>query len=510
MQQLMHTFIGTTVPEDTIAAVRRGQISSFCLFKHLNVETPAQLRELTDSLHGAAREGGFPPPLVGIDQEGGQLIAVSGGATELPGNMALGATRSPELAEQAGRVLGRELLAMGINMNFAPSLDINMNPANPVVGIRSFGDNAELVSTLGVALIQGMQAEGVIATAKHFPGHGDTTGDSHYSTPVIIHSMKRIYDVELAPFRAAIQGGVKAIMSAHILFREMDSVYPATLSAVILEQYLRHEMGFQGVIVTDAMDMQGVAHYGALESVQMAVNAGADLILLAHLPNQFLLSEQSQRMVRPEAVARINALRQTLPVTLPSLDIIGCSEHWQIAQTIADRSITLVKSDGLLPLLPGSGDAVAVITPQPVDLTPADTSSSVRIELADAIRRRHPDTEAFELPANASDNDISAILSATEKAAYVIVGTVGADKDTNQSELVRAIHARGQRLIVVALRTPYDLIAFPMIGTYLCAYGIRRVTTEAIARVLFGEIEAAGVLPCAIPGFSQTQVERTS
>ncbi|CAG1773069.1 partial Beta-hexosaminidase A, partial [uncultured bacterium] len=188
MIQLMHSFRGTTLPEAVREAVRRGEIAAFCLF-NFNVVSPAQLRELTLALYAAAAEGGLPPPIIGMDQEGGQLIAVSEGTTELPGNMALGATRSPELAEQAGRVLGRELLAMGVNMNFAPSLDINNNPANPAIGIRSFGDDPNLVSVLGRALIRGIQAEGVIATAKHFPGMGDIESDSHFALPVVPHSL---------------------------------------------------------------------------------------------------------------------------------------------------------------------------------------------------------------------------------------------------------------------------------------------------------------------------------
>lgn len=499
MQQLAHSFAGFTPPAEILDAVRRGDIAAFCLFAHWNVEHPAQLRALNEALIQAADEGGHLPPLIGIDQEGGQLIAITGGATELPGNMALGATRSPQLAEQAGRVLGRELRAMGINLNFAPSLDVNVNPANPVVGIRSFGADPALVAALGTAMIRGMQAEGVIATAKHFPGHGDTSGDTHFAAPVIAHSLERMNSVELVPFRAAIQAGVKAVMPAHLLFSALDDANPATLSAAILENYLRREMGFTGTIITDAMDMYAVTRFGAAESVRMALQAGADLVLLAHLPDQLDLNRLTRDLVRPDALARIQALRAGVPRDLPPLDVVGCAEHQQIAQAIADQSITVVRGGEALPLCPGADETIAVITPAPQDLTPADTSSHVQIALADAIRRRHPRTQAFELPPQAADQDVSAILQATAGAHTVVVGTVAADQAPCQAELVRLVYQRGQRLIVVALRTPYDLAAFPMIKTYLCAYGIRAVTTEAIARVLFGEIEAQGVLPCPLP-----------
>jgi len=497
--QLMHSFRGYSPPADILDAVRHGQIGAFCLFAY-NVESPAQLRELTDALRRATQDGGQLPPIMGIDQEGGQLIAVTGGATELPGNMALGATRSPELAAQAGYVLARELLAMGLNLNFAPSLDVNVNPANPVIGIRSFGDNPQLVADLGTAMIHGMQAQGVIATAKHFPGHGDTAIDTHADLPEVTHRLERMESVELLPFRAAIKAGVGAIITAHVVFSALDPDNPATVSPLVLDGFLRREMGFNGLIITDAMDMHAVAQRGQEQSVRDALTAGVDLALLGHLPDQLGMMARLKPLARADALARIEIARQAIPRTLPSFDVIGCAEHQQIAQTIADQSITLVRDSGQLPLRPAPDDQIAVITPQPVDLTPADTSSLVRITLADAIQRRHPRVQALELPYQAAPSDIQNILRATEQAKVVIVGTITADRDPVQAELVRALYQRGQWPIVVALRTPYDLVEFPMIDTYLCAYGIRPVTMEAVVRVLFGEIAARGVLPCALPG----------
>jgi beta-N-acetylhexosaminidase len=314
---------------------------------------------------------------------------------------------------------------------------------------------------------------------------------------VINHSLERIQAVELAPFRAAIQADVKAIITAHILFSELDTQQPATLSSIILTDLLRQQMGFTGVIITDAMDMDAVARLGARESVQMALNAGADLILLGHLRDQLAMFDDLRSMAHPAALERIQALRTSTLGPDPALDVVGCIEHRQIAQTIADRSITLVKNTvQAVPLHPNSDTTIAVITPQPLNLTPADTSALVNITLANAIRRRHPRVTDYQL---ASQNDIAAILEATRQANIVVVGTICAEQDAVQAELVQALLARGQHPIVVSLRTPYDLIAFPQIETYLCAYGIRDVTTEAVARVLFGEIEAAGILPCPIP-----------
>lgn len=498
MQQLMHSFEGRAAPRDVLAAVEQGAISSFCLFRHWNFERPAQLRELTESIYHAAQQGGQLPPLLGIDQEGGQLIAIDAGATELPGNMALGATRSPELAEQAGRVLGRELLALGVNMNFAPSVDVNLSSISQAVGVRSFGADPALVAELGAAMIRGMQAEGIFASAKHFPGHGGTESDTHHIAAVVSHGLERMNAVELVPFRAAIAAGVAAIMTTHVIFSALDAERPATVSPAILDGFLRREMGYEGLIITDAMDMYPVARLGAERSVRMALEAGADLVLLAHLPDQLALNQRVGHYARPAALRRIERLRAAAPRALPSLDVVGSAEHQQIAQTIADRSITLVRGGANLPLRLAPEQTIAVITPETHDLTPADTSSSVRIALAEALRKRHPRTQLFELPYHVSDEALRAILQATAGADIVVVGTLAANQDARQAELVQALHARGQRLIVVALRTPYDLSAFPMIDTYLCAYGIRPVTTEAVARVLFGEIEARGVLPCSL------------
>ncbi len=381
----MHSFRGYTPPPDVLDGVRRGDIAAFCLFAY-NVEAPHQLRALTEALYRAARDGGQPPPLTGIDQEGGQLIAIMGGATELPGNMALGATRSPELAEEAGRLTAREMLAMGCNLNFAPVLDIDNNPDNPIKGVRSFGDSAALVSKLGRAYIRGLQAEGVVATAKHFPGTGDASGDPHHVTATVARSRQDMDMLELAPFREAIADGVGAVMISHVAFPALDGDTPASVSPRIIGGLLRGEMGYDGLVISDAMDMQAVAVRGAETSLSQALQAGNDLVLMGHLPNQIAMAERLRPLLNPASVERIRRAREKLPTDLLPFDLVGCAEHQQIAQTIADASITLVRDDGRLPLRPAANASVVVITPRPVDLTPADTSSMVKIRLADAIR----------------------------------------------------------------------------------------------------------------------------
>ncbi len=503
MLQLMHSFRGTTVPQVILDKVRRGEIGSFCLFNY-NVASVEQMRAFTESLYQAAREGNQLPPIIGIDQEGGQLMAITHGATELPGNMALGATRSAALAEKAGYVLGREMLAMGINLNFAPSLDINNNPQNPVIGVRSFSDSPELVSILGQAVIKGLQNEGVIATAKHFPGHGDTSADSHHDAPVIHKTLASLHKFELVPFQGAIKGGIKAIMTAHILFPALDSELPATLSSAILQGLLREQLGFNDLIITDAMDMQAVAKRGSLKSVIEALDAGADLVMLGHLEDSLQIDDITANKTNSASLQRIQQLRQTLPTELPSLSIVGCEEHQAIAQEIADNAITVVKEDGLFPLRLAPQAKIAVISILPSNLTLADTSSGVKIMLADAIAKRHDNIIHIELPMFADEATTRSVLEQSTEADVVIIGTILAERDPSQASIVQALIERGQNPIVVSLRTPYDITAFPSVNNYLCAYSIRPVATEAVARVLFGEILAKGVLPCQIPGIMAT------
>ena len=500
----MHSFRGLTAPPEILDGVWKGEIAAFCLF-NFNFESLEQFRRLTQQLYDAAAQGGLPPPLIGIDQEGGQLIPIRDGATELPGNMALGAAASPELARQAGYVLARELLAVGCNLDFAPVLDLNSNPDNFAVGIRAFGDRPVDVARMGCALIAGMQAAGVIASAKHFPGHGDTSTDSHFGVPVVNKPLAELEANDLYPFAEAIRQGVGAILTGHLLFPAFDAENVATASSAILEGLLRQRMGFDGLIITDAMDMSAINRLGARESVRAALRAGNDLVLMAHLPDQLAMTQEMLGDENEGARARIDRARRAAPLlsTQPPLDVIGSAEHHAIAQAIADASITRVR--GAQPLHLAEDAEIAVITVHPVNITPADTSLGERILLAEAIRARHARTTTLEIDYQA--DQITGVIEAAANADVVIIGTICADQDPSQAALVRELHRLGKQPMVVSLRTPYDLRAFPEIENYLCAYSYRPTSVEAVARVLFGEIEARGVLPCTIPGVSPEAVQ---
>src|SRR5690554_1180632 len=250
-----------------------------------NVKETEQTTRLTDALQKAALDdnegaGHSIPLLITIDQEGG-IVTRLGTGTALPGNMALGATGSKDHARSAGQIIGRELSALGINVNLAPVLDVNNNPRNPVIGLRSYSSNPELVAELGVETIKGLAEYGVAGAAKHFPGHGDTGVDSHYGLPSVDKSLEALKSMELIPFQAAMDEGIDMIMTAHMMFPQLDDKYPATLSHNILTGLVRDEMNYEGIVITDAMNMAAIAdNFGEVDSTILAIEAGVDIVLM--------------------------------------------------------------------------------------------------------------------------------------------------------------------------------------------------------------------------------------
>ncbi len=514
-QKILLAFHGREPTPEIIAALKNYRPAGLTLFRSLNIDNPIQVRQLTDSLQRLARDLGLPPLLIATDQEGGQLMAVGEGTTPVPGNMALGATGSAELARKAGAVLGRELAAMGINVNYAPSCDVNVNPQNPVIGTRSFGENPEDVARLVAAMIEGIQSAGVAATAKHFPGHGDTSGDSHHGLPSVPHDLERLEKVEFLPFRAAIAADVKLMMTAHLALPALDGpeAPPATLSRRILHGLLREELGFDGVIITDAMDMKAIRQGEALgEDAVRAVAAGADLLLLTSDSDdqqrvhasllQALQSGQLDREAMEESTDRVLSLKHWLAgQTQPDLSVVGCTAHQAVAAEIAKRSITLVRDDtGLLPLQLNPEARIAAIVPKPVDLTPADTSSYVTPGLAAALRRYHPFVDEYIISFAPDAGESANLFERLHDYDILVLGTLNAYATPNQAEFVRQALKLGIPSVVVALRLPYDLSAFPTAGTYVCTYSILEPSTQALAKALFGEIAFKGKLPVSVPG----------
>ena len=498
-QLIMVGFEGTQANEAIETHIRERFVGGVVLFSR-NIQSPKQTAELTNQLQRLALSTTRQIPLfIGIDQEGGWVIRLKEGATVLPGNMALGATDSTELAERAGEITAVELAAVGVNLNFAPVVDVNNNPNNPVIDRRSFGESPELVSRLGVAYIRGLQHNGMLATAKHFPGHGDTTVDSHFDLPTVNHDLDRIHALELQPFRAAIDADVAAIMTAHIIYPAFDPDRPATLSPTILTNLLREELGFDGLLITDDMEMKAIDdRYQSGEAAVMAVEAGADIVMVLWSPtkqievfeallsavksgriSQARLNQSVERILKSKAAFNRrfidpDAVRET----------VGTEAHRQLAQTIAAQAITVVRNrDNLLPLKLEPETSVLILT-----------ASST---LSENFKAHHPNTTEARIPGKPEVEAIlPQLIRGADEADLVIAGII----NNEQAALVQQISlATKTPVIIIALGSPYTLRGCPGASASIATYDFHDASVSAAVEVVLGAQAAQGKLPVQLP-----------
>jgi beta-N-acetylhexosaminidase len=512
--QLMIAFDGRDLPADIAKQISERPFAGVTLFYGHNVDSPAQVRALTAALQAAATQDGRPL-LIAIDQEGGQLNALGMQSTQFAGAMALGAVASEELAERVGQAIARELRAVGVNVNYSPVCDLATNPKNPALGIRSFGDDPVAVGKLAAATVRGLQAEGVAATLKHFPGHGDIGVDTHLQLAVVDEPREAFLAREVVPFRLAMDEGPHLVMAGHVGLPALtgDATLPASLARPVMTHLLRDELGYDGLAITDALDMHALAQ-GAAQIVDAiaALNAGEDLLLgtadaeLLKRLEEGLAQAELRGLLDPRArqssFARLVATRTWLAgFEQPPLDVVGSAEHQQLATELAQRSMTLVRNDdGLLPLRLADGARVAVIQPRPTDMTPADTSSHVPALLAEAVRRRHSMTDELVVEHSPTDADIAALAARVAGYEMVVLGTTSANLVPAQAALAQRVGGLGVPTVTVALRTPWDLAAYPAARTHACSYGILPPTIDALAAALFGEQPFSGHLPVEIAG----------
>ncbi|ETI68577.1 beta-N-acetylhexosaminidase [Neobacillus vireti] len=504
----------TVMNDEIVQLVKKYHLGGVILFRE-NTETAAQTTKLVSAYQDAAEKYGL---LISIDQEGGIVTRLQSG-TDFPGSMALGASRSEELAEKVGKAIGEELNAVGINMNFGPVLDTNNNPDNPVIGVRSFGEDPALVAKLGNAYIKGLHETGTAATAKHFPGHGDTATDSHLGLPEVPHDIDRLKKVELYPFQQAMDAGIDAVMSAHVTFPKIDNTkaiskkdgteiaVPGTLSHKVLTGLMREDMGFKGVIVTDAMNMQAIAdHFGPVDAAIRAVKAGTDIVLmpvgLESVANGLYDAVKSGDISvdrLDQSVERILTLKLNRGIVKAevekSLDekvsnaekTWRSAEHLQIEKEAAAKSITLVKNSGVLPLKAGVNDKIVVV------------GSSAPTLLAE-VQKHHKNVTMINTAAPLT----GANLTEAKTAKYIIVGT---NTSTVSGRLPSAslmklanqmIDETDASVIGVGIRNPYDIMAYPKVDAYLTQYGTKDVSFEAAVNTIFGVNKPSAKLPVTI------------
>lgn len=335
-------FQGKSVGDDLRRLLDRGVGGVICFTR--NVGTPEEVWQLNREIKAVARR----PILIAVDQEGGSVARLRRGFTELPAMRVVGRAASATLARRLGYAMGRELRAVGFDMDYAPVLDVDTNPNNPVIGARSFAQSPERVAELGLSLADGLQAAGVAACGKHFPGHGDTSQDSHLELPVLPHSLQRLEQVELLPFRAAASSDIAALMTAHVVFQALDASYPATMSRAVLAGILREKLGYQGLVVSDDLGMKAIADHFELEDVVLrGLGAGIDHFLccnsaeLGHRAIDAVVRGVETGKLALEVVEnagrRFSAVKARFAqplATVPQLDVLRCAEHLELVEQI--------------------------------------------------------------------------------------------------------------------------------------------------------------------------------
>ncbi|WP_228974831.1 glycoside hydrolase family 3 protein [Streptomyces sp. DH12] len=504
--------IGVRSAAELIARYHVGGIIYFTWAR--NTRDPHQIADLSNGIQRAGLTQRTPLPLlVSTDQEHGIVARVGEPATLVPGAMALGAAGSRGLAHRAAQIAGTELAALGIRQNYAPVADVNVNPANPVIGVRSFGADPRAVARLVAAQARGYEGAGVAATAKHFPGHGDTTADSHTHLPYIHHTREQWDALDAPPFRAAVAAGIDAIMTAHIVVPSLDpSEDPATLSRPILTGILREELGYDGVVVTDSLGMEGVrTKYGDDRVPVLALKAGCDQLL--NPPRLDLAWKAVLAAVRggeldeariDESVLRILRLKARLGlfrdpyVTHAGVDrVVGRRAHLDAADRIAGATTTLLANDGgLLPLNRLTHRDVLVVGADPA--SPSGTTGPPTATLAAALGELGFTATALSTGTAPTPARIEQAVAAAAGRDAVVVGTYDVSAASAQRTLVARLAATGVPVVVVALRNPYDAAHLTGQRAFLAAYAWTDVELRAAARVIAGRVRPTGRLPVPV------------
>jgi len=491
---------------------------------HVNfydLKEPVQAANLIAELQKYAKT----PLFISADTEEGVGGVVAKGATEFPLNMALGATFCCENARIAGKVIGREAVAIGINLAYAPVADVSTNPDNPSVNIRSFGEEPDLVSKFVTEMARGYQESGLIACVKHFPGQGGADVDSHFQLPIIRYDLARLEKVELKPFRKAIEAGIEAVMVGHLAFPSIEPdgrILPATLSHSVITGILREKLGFNGVVITDGFAMKAITDNFPLgKAAVIAIKAGVDIILGGTTTDPVELYKSVLNAVHKGeisedridcSVRRILRLKEKYLLRKKTIDvknikkIVGIEKHREIAKDIARSSITLVRDrKGLIPLHLDDSENVLVIDPV--------WSKAIKIgvhlrhkTIGEIVRLRHKNTTQLFMDQEPTDIQIKEAIALASRAKIIIVGIfsslvsglTGTSLSKKLVDFIQRLEENNKSLIVISTGSPYFIRELPRAGTYLNTYGGSQASIEAVVEVIFGEVKPSGRLPVTI------------
>ena len=483
-----------------VESVRKYHIGNVILFEH-NVANREQLYRLcADIRELVLRETGYPP-FITIDQEGGAVSRLKEDCAVFPSAMAVSATGNPENAFTAGKITARELRALGVNFNLAPVVDVNSNPNNPVIGVRSYGDDPRQVAEYGLAMARGLSEGGILCSLKHFPGHGDTSVDSHLGLPRVEKTLAELQACELVPFQACIDAGVPAVMTTHILFPalEPDGV-PATMSRRILTDLLKKKMGFTGLVISDCMMMGAIAQtYGTVQGSVAAIRAGVDLVFVSHDPklaseaidwiHAALEAGELDAREFAEATEKILRYKAQLPQDVPPMSEVGSAEHRAASERMTRAAITTVREApfalGDHPLFLGCYRFRPTMASSPEDTSLSFPGAMQELLGGDAcITSQDPTPE-----------EIRAALSKAAGHSSLVINTYNARQREGQLALVREAVKLGLPTCVIALRSPYDLADIPEGVLTIAAYDYDRRTLAVLAEILSGKCKTTGKLP---------------
>lgn len=502
-QMLLVGFEGLAAPDYLLDWLREGRIGGVILFAR-NIESPTQVAKLTQQVHTAAKY----PALVGIDQEGGTVARLREGFTESPGAMALSAAGDERLTERMSRVLAQEMHALGINWTYAPAVDISYSMDNPTVGTRSFGSDKERVATMAAAAVRGFQSGGVAATAKHFPGLGNTAVDTHEALAVLDVAVAQLINHDLTPYRAAMQAGVATVMTTHTIFSALDTDYPATLSPVIVRRLLREELGFQGVVCTDCMEMKAITdNYSAGESAVLAALADIDVIHFSHTPAKqtaaydALLDAVQSGRISAEMIDRANERIRLLKERFAPVDIdvlqIRTPEHLRIADKAAHAGMLLLKADNaVFPLKPDTHTIALIEFASYLDSAVVERGGQTG--LVTLMQAAIPQIDAVTLKvADTEKQALTRAQSLASEADVLVLATRNAHLWERECEMAQDFIARARQVILLCLRNPYDANVLKA-GTVLCTLGDAAPSLQAAVDALLGEFTPAGRLPVSL------------
>lgn len=529
----------TVLNEEVSDFISKNQFGGVILFAY-NMESPEQTAVLTSGLQAANASGGAAAGLfIATDQEGGPVTRLCNGTT-MPGNMALGATGDPLMARKCSQVIGKELISCGINLDFAPDSDVNDNPSNPIIGVRSFSDDPETVAEFASLYIQGLHDEGVMAAVKHFPGHGNTETDSHTGFPTVEKSLEEIRSCELVPFGEAAKT-TDFVMTAHIRFPQVtgdaDETYtsiadgeevilPATLSKTMITDILRGELGYEGIVITDSLEMEAVSrHFAPLDSARLAINAGVDMLLMPgyiagptgaasmekYIDDIAAMAEDGRIPMErlDESVTRILRLKSkyglleprtepdTENITALAKETVGSAENAETEWEICQKAVTLVKNDGAIPIADGQKVVIAYYSgtqKKYINAALERLKTEGLITSSDNITLiQYKGRGTGSAAADVAGAEAAIILSSTDNYKLSETGSYTGSAAEYIDAFISSAAEKGAKSVLLSTALPYDLSRFPDADALMASYSDRAVTAAIYAA--FGAYEPTGKLP---------------